>query len=89
MVQNARRYDYSCKRIHRVLAVSEAYGYRTLVLGAWGCGAFRNDPQRTANDFRKAIESDFRGAFSDIVFAITDSSPERRHLGPFRDVFAR
>jgi uncharacterized protein (TIGR02452 family) len=57
------------------------------VLGAWGCGAFGNDPNRTAVDFREALENEFRGAFFDIVFAITDWSPKRRFLGPFRDVF--
>lgn len=80
--------DLLQKRIHRVLAIARAYGYVTLVLGAWGCGAFGNDPHRAAVDFRQALESDFRGAFSDIVFAITDWSAERRFLGPFRDVFA-
>jgi uncharacterized protein (TIGR02452 family) len=76
------------RRIHRVLATARAFGYETIVLGAWGCGAFENDPKRTANDFRQAIETDFRGAFSSIVFAITDWSPERKFLGPFRDAFA-
>jgi uncharacterized protein (TIGR02452 family) len=76
------------RRIHRVLAIARAYGYETLVLGAWGCGAFGNDPKRTAADFRKALENEFEGAFSHVVFAITDWSPERRFLGPFRDVFA-
>ena len=76
------------KRIHRVLAIAQAYDYSTLILGAWGCGAFGNDPRRTAIDFRQALENEFRGAFSDIVFAITDWSPERKFLGPFRDVFA-
>jgi len=71
-----------------VLAIARAFVYSTLVLGAWGCGAFGNDPHRAAVDFREALENDFRGAFSDIVFAITDWSPERRFLGPFRDVFA-
>jgi uncharacterized protein (TIGR02452 family) len=75
-------------RIHRVLSVAKAFGYSALVLGAWGCGAFGNDAHRTAVDFRDALENDFRGAFSDVVFAITDWSPERRFLGPFRDVFA-
>jgi uncharacterized protein (TIGR02452 family) len=76
------------RRIHRVLATARAFGYETIVLGAWGCGAFENDPERTANDFRQAIETEFRGAFSNIVFAITDWSPERKFLGPFRDAFA-
>ena len=74
-------------RIQRVLAVARAYGHTTLVLGAWGCGAFGNDPHRTAIDFREALEVDFNGAFREVVFAITDWSPERRFLGPFRDVF--
>ena len=77
------------KRIHRVLAIAQAYGYHALVLGAWGCGAFANDPHITASDFRQALENDFDGAFSDIVFAITDWSPERKFLGSFRDVFAQ
>jgi uncharacterized protein (TIGR02452 family) len=80
--------DLLQRRIHRVLAIACAYGYSVLVLGAWGCGAFGNDPQRTAVDFRHALENHFRGAFSEVVFAITDWSPERRFLGPFRDVFA-
>ena len=79
--------DLLQKRIHRVLAIAKAHGYSTLVLGAWGCGAFRNDPHRTATDFRQALDNDFSGAFSDIVFAITDWSPKRKFLGPFRDVF--
>jgi uncharacterized protein (TIGR02452 family) len=80
--------DLLQKRIHRVLAIARSYGHSALVLGAWGCGAFANDPHRTALDFRQALETDYRGAFSDVVFAITDWSPERRFLGPFRNVFA-
>jgi uncharacterized protein (TIGR02452 family) len=80
--------DLLQQRIHRVLAIARAFGYATLVLGAWGCGGFENDPHRTARDFREALENDFAGAFSEVVFAIADWSPERRSLGPFRDVFA-
>ena len=76
------------KRIHRVLSIARAYGYSSLVLGAWGCGAFGNDPKQTAKDFRSAFESEFSGAFSDIIFAITDWSPERKFLGPFKDVLS-
>lgn len=80
--------DLLQKRIHRMLAIARAYEYSALVVGAWGCGAFANDPQRTAADFRHALEGDYSGAFSEIVFAIVDWSPERKFLGPFRDVFA-
>jgi uncharacterized protein (TIGR02452 family) len=76
------------QRIHRVLAIAQAYGYEALVLGAWGCGAFGNDPARTARDFRDALAGPFLGAFREVVFAVADWSRERRFLGPFRDAFA-
>jgi len=74
-------------RIRRVLAIAAAYGYDGLVLGAWGCGAFANDPTRTAGDFHAAL-TEFDGAFTEVVFAITDWSPQRRFLGPFREVLS-
>jgi uncharacterized protein (TIGR02452 family) len=40
--------DLLQRRIHRVLAIGQAFGYWTLVLCACGCGAFGND--RTARD---------------------------------------
>ncbi|TWU39507.1 TIGR02452 family protein [Novipirellula artificiosorum] len=75
-------------RIHRVLAIAQAYGYETLVLGAWGCGAFGNDALQTAKDFRNALANNFAGSFTRVIFAVTDWSDERRCLGPFRDVFS-
>jgi uncharacterized protein (TIGR02452 family) len=79
--------DLLQRRIRRILSIAKAFSYSVLVLGAWGCGAFGNDPRRTAIDFRQALENDFRGDFSQILFAITDWSLERKFLGPFRDVF--
>jgi uncharacterized protein (TIGR02452 family) len=86
-VGQPRSADLLRERVHRVLAVARAYGYDTLILGAWGCGAFGNDPERTAADFREALEGEFRGAFSKIIFAITDWSDDRKFLGPFRTLF--
>jgi uncharacterized protein (TIGR02452 family) len=79
--------DLLKERIHRVLSIASAYGYEALILGAWGCGAFANAPWRTAQDFRQALEGDFARSFSEVVFAVTDWSPERRFLGPFCKVF--
>jgi uncharacterized protein (TIGR02452 family) len=87
-VGQPRAGDLLLGRIERVLAIARSHGYAALVLGAWGCGAFGNDPVRTATDFRRALEGTCRGAFSDVVFAITDWSSERRFLGPFRETFS-
>jgi uncharacterized protein (TIGR02452 family) len=87
-VGQPRAGDLLQARIQRVLAIARAYDYPALVLGAWGCGAFGNDPERTARDFREALTEAFAGAFTEVVFAIADWSPERRFLAPFREVFA-
>src|SRR5690606_19733467 len=74
-------------RIERLLDIAVAYEYTSLVLGAWGCGAFANDPVRTADSFRRHLESR-AGAFDRVVFAITDWSTERRLLAPFAAAFS-
>ncbi len=74
--------DLMESRIRRVLAIARAFDYEDLVLGAWGCGTYDNDPARIAAIFRAALEEQ-AGAFRQVVFAIADWSPERRFLAPF------
>lgn len=74
-------------RTARVLAVAEAMGERALVLGAWGCGVFRNDPEMVAEHFDEAL-AEMRGAFEVVVFAVLDTSAELRNLAPFARRFA-
>ena len=75
------------KRIRRVLAIARAFGYTDLVLGAWGCGTYHNDPARIAAIFHDALREQ-AGAFREVVFAIVDWSPQRQFLAPFRAEFA-
>lgn len=58
------------RRIDHVLAVAAEQGHDTLVLGAWGCGVFRNDPKAVAGYFADALAGRFAGVFREIVFAI-------------------
>jgi uncharacterized protein (TIGR02452 family) len=76
-------------RVERVLGVAALHGHEVLVLGAWGCGVFRNDPGRIAELFREALAGPFRGAFARVMFAVLDSSADRQSLGPFERVFGR
>ncbi len=63
------------KRAGMVLALAEAEQHRTLVLGAWGCGVFRNDPELVADAFGRHLESErFSSSFSKVVFAVWDGS---------------
>ncbi len=45
-------------------------GYRTLVLGAWGCGAFGNDAAEVASIMRELLTDQFEGFFENVVFAV-------------------
>jgi uncharacterized protein (TIGR02452 family) len=73
-------------RAERVLEVAVAHGYRRLVLGAWGCGVFRNDPARVAAAFARLLTGDgrFARAVDEAVFAVLD----RRADSPTRAAFA-
>jgi uncharacterized protein (TIGR02452 family) len=75
------------RRAERVLAIAAAHGHADLILGAWGCGAFGNDPRVIAPLFKMALYGPFQGAFATVIFAIVDWSPERRFIGPFEEVF--
>ncbi|WP_203905160.1 TIGR02452 family protein [Virgisporangium aliadipatigenens] len=55
------------RRARRVLDVAAAHGERRLVLGAWGCGVFRNDPAVVAEAFATVL-----GGFDHVVFAVLD-----------------
>jgi uncharacterized protein (TIGR02452 family) len=71
-------------RIVKVLAIAQANGHDALVLGAWGCGNFANDPGLIADLFRQALDGPFKGAFRRVTFAIVDTTPDQRCLNQFR-----
>lgn len=77
------------ERAARVLAVAARHGRRTLVLGAWGCGVFRNDPVQVAAAFRDSLmhPGRFSGVFDRVTFAILDRAPGQPNLTAFRDAF--
>ncbi len=76
-------------RMLKVLSVAQRHGHDSLVLGAWGCGAFGNDGHLVAGMFRQALTREFKGAFRSATFAIVDSTPEGRFISPFRKAFSQ
>jgi len=75
------------RRWANILAVAEAHGHRTVILGAWGCGAFRNDPEPVARTAKRVLESGRFGGFERVVFAIPDrGNVSRANLEAFRRV---
>ncbi|MFJ9643052.1 TIGR02452 family protein [Streptomyces sp. NPDC101206] len=66
------------RRAERVLETAALHGYPRLVLGAWGCGVFRNDPADVAEAFRGLLAGRFAGVFERVVFAVLDRDPTPR-----------
>ena len=75
-------------KVAGVLGTAVAFGHRSLVLGAWGCGAFGNPPAAVSEAFATQLQSEaFRDAFDRVVFAIPDPSLRRAFAGTFGEAF--
>jgi uncharacterized protein (TIGR02452 family) len=59
-------------RGRQVLAAAVLHDVQRLVLGAWGCGVFRNDPAVVATMFAALLRDEFPGAFEQVTFAVFD-----------------
>lgn len=81
-------------KIRTILRIALDNNHTKLVLGALGCGAFKNPPSHVARLFKEVLEEpEFIGAFEEICFAILDDGNSGRdhnpngNLKPFADVF--
>lgn len=61
------------ERINMMLSISVLRNHKALVLGAFGCGVFGNDPNMVSKLFFDALEGPFKGRFSRVVFAVLDT----------------
>ena len=73
------------RRVERVLGVLAARNHLAIVLGAWGCGVFRNRPEAIAPLFMQSLSGPFRGAFERVRFSVLDTSDLQVIIRPFRD----
>jgi uncharacterized protein (TIGR02452 family) len=77
------------RRATAVLSVAHRHGHRRLVLGAWGCGVFGNDPSTVARVFAELLSQagPFGGQFSHVVFAVLDHDPSSARRAAFHAAF--
>ncbi len=74
-------------RILKVLSIGVKHAHDSIVLGAWGCGAFENDGHKIAGLFHRALEQNFKWGYRQVVFAVLDRSRDCRFIGPFQKIF--
>ena len=74
-------------RLRLVLAAAARNGIDSLILGAWGCGVFANDPAQIAGLFAEALaEPNIRGRFRRLDFAVFDPKPPQATLQTFERI---
>jgi uncharacterized protein (TIGR02452 family) len=76
-------------RIDKILSVFVLQKIEKVILGAWGCGVFRNKPEDVAAYFAHYLkpESKYGKCFPEIVFAVFDRSRNQENIRAFEDVF--
>jgi len=76
------------ERIDRVLSIALVHEAKDLVLGAFGCGVFRNNPFVVATIFKTLLDGKFQSCFRTAHFAILTRKPTTdRNLCAFLQVF--
>ena len=69
MVKDDVLLEAQTERISRICEIAQSQGADNLILGAFGCGAFKNNPNVVAMASVEAVKR-YDGCFKEIVFAI-------------------
>jgi len=81
-------YELMLMKVRLIVQIAKKKGISHLVLGALGCGAYRNPPEEVAKIFRQVICGDRKRpgvtGIEEIVFAIFDDG---ENLRVFKKVF--
>ena len=77
------------RRMSHVLSAAVVHGQTALVLGAWGCDVFGNDPAMVANLFGEMLlgSGQFAKAFDRVEFAVLDRRGDT--IAAFEKIFGR
>ncbi len=75
------------QRAALVLGLAANNQHQRLVLGAWGCGVFKNNPHLVAEVFKNLLEGQFKNVFAQVVFAVHDKSKGTPIYTAFEEVF--
>ena len=75
-------------RIRKIIQAAIEENCDCIVLGAFGCGAFRNDPNDVANLFKKVlVDEGYKDYFEKITFAIFSPGKENNPFPAFCNAF--
>ncbi|QQP14672.1 TIGR02452 family protein [Lysinibacillus agricola] len=74
-------------RMRLALAIFAHKGDKHIILGAYGCGVFRNEPQKIATWWRELLEDEGYGQlFTEVRFAVLDTSKNHSCISAFTNI---
>ena len=81
--------DVLYERGAKLLSLAVYQGCDALVLGAWGCGVFKNEPSMVAQMFANFLlpNGEFWGRFKSVLFSVLDLTKETKTLIEFQNYF--
>ncbi|MFP3727529.1 TIGR02452 family protein [Priestia filamentosa] len=76
------------KRIEKILVLGIHHGYKKIVLGAFGCGVFKNRPEDVSSYFKEVILKNpkIRNQYEEIVFAVLDLTDKKQTYQTFKKI---
>ena len=80
------QYGLHLQRARHILHIAAANRVGTLILGAFGCGAFANDPGAVAAAYKEALE-EYGQYFRYVEFAVYCREHEQENYLAFRNAF--
>jgi len=84
-MNDAELFGYHVKRAIHMLTCAAAKGADILILGAFGCGAFQNNPEVVARAYKTALQ-EFPRVFEQIEFAVYCPPGSRRNYDVFTKI---
>lgn len=84
-ISNDELYKLHIKRMRRILDIAAQKGNDAVILGAYGCGAFKNPPTVVATAMRQIIE-EYRYHFRVIEFAVYCSPRDDQNYRVFQQI---
>lgn len=85
VVTDKELYDLHIKRFRRILDVALLHNNEVIILGAFGCGAFQNNPEVVAKAAKDVIK-EYMYAFKTIEFAVYCSPQSSENYNIFNSI---
>lgn len=72
------------ERALKILDIAALHGHKNIILGAWGCGAFGNDPVMVATIVKETLKR--FDCFEHIAFPVYDTRPGTTLFNTFKEI---